>query len=103
MALVVQLPKSKGHDDEPEMGPNETALVETLRSLGEATAADAALWQMLRSLARAVDTAPAKAAIWKEYREALTHFLKETDDADDSLEKATEALRSASEVGHSKK
>lgn len=79
-----------------EMGANEKALVTTLHALGEETAADGARYQMLRSLAKAVDGAPTKAALWKEYREALNDFKKDAADAaDKSLERALEALRSA--------
>lgn len=85
-----------------DMGPNEAALSRTLGSFGQMEDADAARWQMLRSLARAVDTAPTRAALWTEYREALSDLMKEARDADSSLEQALEALRSAASVGDSK-
>lgn len=79
-----------------EMGPNEAALVKTLAAMGEADDLEGARYQMLRSLAKAVDAAPTKAALWKEYREALNDFKKDAADAaDKNLERAFEALRGA--------
>lgn len=83
------------------MGANEAALTETLGALGDVADADRARYQMLRSLAKAVDETPGKAALWKEYREALNDFKKDAADAaDSSLERAIEALRGASKVGN---
>ena len=89
-------------EDETKMGPNERALVKTLDAMGQEEDTDAARWQMLRSLAKAVDLAPTRAALWAEYREALSELKKDAADADSSLDVAIEALRSASALGHTK-
>lgn len=83
-------------------GPNEQALEATLQVMGREEDVDAARFQMLRSLAKAVDCDPTKAALWKEYREALTDLMRDADDADKGLEEALDALRSASEMGNAK-
>lgn len=86
--------------EEPDnRGPNERALMTTLAAFGHPEDADAARWQMLRSLAAGVDAAPTRAALWAEYREALSELMKDAANADRSLEDAVAALSRASEVG----
>lgn len=72
-------------------GSNLRALNRTARKLDLADA-DAGLLELARSLARAVDADPCSecgagqnAALWKEYRAALTDLMEAgaTDDADD--------------------
>lgn len=104
--VVLELKQGQGQPaptapPEDEIGPNEAALLKTLEALGREEAIDAARNQMLRSLAKGVDLAPSKASLWAEYRQALTDFMKEADDADDSLAAAFEALRGDAEVGNS--
>lgn len=82
-------------ETEELLGPNESALVRTLSTLGPESDGDAARYQLLRSLARAVDTAPTRAALWAEYREALNDLKRDMEDGDEGLEKAVEALRQA--------
>lgn len=79
-------------------GPNERSILQTLEVFGPEEAIDAARYQMLRSLARAVDANPDKASLWSEYREALSELMKDANDADSSLDEAFQALRSAPEV-----
>jgi hypothetical protein len=61
-------------------GPNRAALDATLREI-EREVPDV-LVQMLRSLADAVDAEPAKASLWREYREALREVLDAHGDDD---------------------
>lgn len=96
---TTEKPGRAATDDAHVPGPNEQALVRTLTAMGREEDADAARFQMLRSLAIAVDLQPTRAALWKEYREAINDLMKEAGDADDKLTKAVEALRAASEVG----
>lgn len=88
--------------DAEEWGPNRQAVERTLLSFGRLEDPDAARWQMLRSLASAVDDNPHRAALWTEYREALSELKKDSDNGDRSLEEAFEALRGAAEVGNTK-
>lgn len=82
---------------EHEPGPNERALVRTLSAMGHESDLDAARFQMLRSLAVAVDLSPTTASLWKEYREAIADLMKDADDANDSLKRALDALKEATE------
>lgn len=100
--VALASPSSQKADDAPpeqEFGPNETALLKTLEALGREEPIDAARHQMLRSLAAAVDSKPERAALWEQYREALTDLMKDVKDGDSGLAAAIEALRSAAEVG----
>jgi len=96
----------KTSPEEPEKGPNEVAIEKTLEAMGQPAPADAARFQMLRSLARAVDSAPFKAALWTEYREALSDLKTDLQDGDKGLEEAVaalkEAARGAPSVGNAK-
>lgn len=87
-------------------GPNEAAITKTLEAMGKPAPSEEARFQMLRSLARAVDAAPFKAALWTEYREALSDLKNDLADGDKSLDEAVEALRvaarSAAKVGDPK-
>lgn len=85
--------------DDPSWGDNERALMRTLRALGPPSDEEAARRTMLQTLARAIDSAPTKAALWKEYREALSDLMKEASDDDRSLKEAIAALDSAAKVG----
>jgi Spy/CpxP family protein refolding chaperone len=58
-----------------------------LRRLGRIENVDAAAVQALRSMARALDEDPSRAALWRQYREALKELT-----ADDSDRSADEAL-----------
>jgi hypothetical protein len=71
--------------------------------LGREEDVDAAQRQMLRSLAKAVDDAPTKAALWEQYREALADLKRDIDNGDEDLRAAVEALRSVTPVGDPKK
>jgi hypothetical protein len=62
-----------------------------LRRLGRLERIDAAAVQMLRSMARALDQDPGRAALWREYREALRE-LTAHDDADGSFDEAVAGL-----------
>ena len=84
----------------PAKGPNEKALHKTLAALGHPMDSDAARYQLLRSLAAAVDLRPDRAGLWSEYREALADLTKDTNDADRSLDEAREALDRAAKVGN---
>lgn len=86
-------------EEDEKQGPNEKALMRTLRAMGREEDIDAARYQMLRSLAKGVDLAPTRAALWAEYRAAISDLMKDADDADEKLAAAVEALRSAAEVG----
>jgi hypothetical protein len=84
--------------DGPEsetLGANERAVLRTLRSLGRTEDEHAAQFQMLRSLAAAVDATPTRAALWNAYREALSDLEKDLPAGDNDLEKAKDALRSS--------
>lgn len=75
-------------------GPNRRALDRTLRGMD----LPRAVVQMLRSLADAVDAEPKKAALWREYREALREALVQKEEADAAATLAE--LRSVPAVGN---
>lgn len=83
--------------DSETQGPNEKAVLRTLRALGVTPETDAARFQLLRSLAAAVDATPTKAALWTAYSQALSDLTapRQGSDGDQSLKEAEEALRSA--------
>jgi hypothetical protein len=58
-----------------------------LRRLGRIERVDAAAVQALRSMAFALDEDPSRAALWRQYREALRELT-----ADDSDRSVSEAL-----------
>jgi len=62
-----------------------------LRRLGRLEKVDAAVVQAVRSMARALDADPLRAALWREYREALRELTAD-DDAGGSFEEAVAAL-----------
>lgn len=98
----VETVKSDKGDPAGPMGANEKALMTTLEAAGPPEGTDAARYQMLISLSRAVDAAPTRAALWEQYRSALAEWMKDLNDADRSLEDAVEALRRAAEMGDTK-
>ncbi len=73
---------------------NRRALEETLAHLD----VEPAVAQMLRSLAEAVDADPRKAALWREYREALMRALEDDGDTDDEFAGFVAALRGDTQV-----
>lgn len=86
------------------MGNNVSELGRTiaqLRELGRLEKIDAARVQMVRTMARALDENPQNAALWRQYREALSDVLEADDDADSSLAAALAQIRGATEVGDS--
>lgn len=81
---------------------NAAELERTLAALelaGRLEEIDAAAVQMLRSLAAAIDANPEKAALYREYREALGEVRAAGDDSDDSLTQALAAIRGAAPMG----
>jgi hypothetical protein len=72
-------------------GPNRAALERTLRQLDGMPEVSV---QMLRSLADAVDVEPTRAALWREYREALREVLADRE-RDEGLEELLGELRGA--------
>jgi hypothetical protein len=86
----------------PKKSTNAAALEKTLDSMytaGLLEGVDAAHVQMLRSLAAACDTQPGKAALWREYREALGEVRAAGDDADDDLSGLLTQIGGAASVG----
>ena len=51
-----------------------------LRRLGRVERVDAAVVQALRSMAAALDEDPARASLWRQYREALRELTADDDD-----------------------
>jgi hypothetical protein len=51
-----------------------------LRRLGRIEKIDAAVVQALRSMAFALDEDPSRAALWRQYREALRELTADDDD-----------------------
>jgi hypothetical protein len=84
-----------GASEESLPGPNEKAALRTLQALGVTEDRDAARFQMIRSLAAALDATPTRASLWTAYREALADLAKDDGHGDQSLKEAAEALRSA--------
>ena len=81
---------------------NAAALEKTLAvmtSTGRIEDIDAAAVQALRSMAAALDKDPTKAALWREYLDALAEVRRANDDADSGLADALEEIRSAAKVG----
>jgi hypothetical protein len=68
-----------------------------LRRLGRIEKLDAAAVQAVRSMARALDEDPSRAALWRQYREALRELT--ADDTDDLS--AAAAAELFAEVGDS--
>lgn len=87
-------PALKAVPAEPEHGANRAAIERTLAVLGSSPMDDAQ-YQMLRTLADAVDTYPTRATLLKEYREALYELRRGADDANDGLEQALDELTKA--------
>lgn len=85
----------------PTGGRNTDALTRTLSELermGRLEPVDAARVQALRSMAVALDGDASNAALWRQYREALTE-LRADDDADDSFAQALAQIRGATPMG----
>lgn len=81
---------------------NAQALEETLSILSNTKRiedVDAAAVQALRSMAWALDEDPSKAALWREYLNALAEVRRADDDADGGLNDALAQIRSAAALG----
>ena len=78
-------------------GRNLRALNRTLKTVGGFGDQDAAALELVRSLARAVDGSPGRAALWEQYRAALKELL--ADDRGDEFEKLLPSLNSGAAVG----
>lgn len=81
---------------------NALALEKTLECLTatrKVEDVDAAAVQALRSMAAALDEDPTKAALWREYRDALSEVRRADDDADAGLADALKEIGSASPMG----
>lgn len=64
------------------MGDNVSELGRTiaqLRAMGRVEPVDAAQLQMLRSMARELDSDPRNAALWRQYREGLKDLTSHDD------------------------
>lgn len=75
---------------------NEGAVAETLDAMAAAgllEPADAALVEMVRRLAAAVDADPANASLWREYRSALSELRELADGGTDAFAELIESLR----------
>lgn len=83
------------------MSTNVEALEETLQCLAgtrRIEAADAAQVQALRSMAAALDADPSKAALWREYLDALAE-VRRTDDDAGKLDELIAEIGGAAPVG----
>lgn len=81
---------------------NAVALEETLQCLtdsGHIETVDAAAVQALRSMAATLDDDPSKAALWREYLDALSEVRRADDTADSGLADALAKIRGAAPVG----
>lgn len=81
---------------------NAEALEKTLTCLAatrKVEDVDAAAAQALRSMAAALDADPTKAALWREYLDALSEVRRADDDADAGLADALKEIGSASPMG----
>lgn len=75
------------------MGNNASELGKTiasLRRMGRFEKVDAARLQAVRTMARALDSDPQNAALWRQYREALKELT--ADDSNDSVDAALKAV-----------
>jgi hypothetical protein len=72
-------------------------MVQSLRDLGRLEPIDDARVVAFIELARAVDSKPTDASLWKQYRDAEV-ALRETDNADDPLADLFAALRDSSDT-----
>ena len=73
-------------------------MLDILKGLGRIEDIDAARVQVVRSLAEHVDRFPKNAQLWRVYRDAIEDLLSQDDRANDDLEKALAAIRSASPI-----
>lgn len=83
---------------------NAQALEKTLTCLsdtGKVEDVDAAAVQALRSMAAALDEDPTKAALWREYLDALSEVRRADDTANSGLDDALAKIRGAAAVGDS--
>lgn len=81
---------------------NASALEKTLSAMancGRIEDIDAAAVQALRSMAATLDDDPSKAALWREYLNALAEVRRADDDADASLNGLLAEIGSAAPVG----
>lgn len=83
---------------------NAAALEATLNRLADAghieEGIDDASVQALRSMARALDDDPSKAALWREYRDTLAEVRRRDDNAIDDLKDAIAEIDGAAEMGN---
>lgn len=81
---------------------NIAALEKTLSAMancGRIEDVDAAAVQALKSMAEALDDDPSKAALWREYLNALAEVRRADDDADARLNKLLQEIGSSAPVG----
>lgn len=81
---------------------NVQALEQTLTCLTatrKVEEVDAAAVQALRSMAAALDADPTKAALWREYLDALSEVRRADDDANSGLADALAKVRGAAPMG----
>jgi hypothetical protein len=71
-----------------------------LQDLGRIEDVDSAQLQALRSMAAALDADPTKAALWREYLDALSEVRRADDDANSGLADALAKVRSAAPMGN---
>lgn len=86
----------------PKKLTNAQALEQTLKCLTDTRKVedvDAAAVQALRSMAAALDDDPTKAALWREYLNALAEVRHADDDANSGLADALKKIGSASPMG----
>lgn len=82
---------------------NAAALEETLKCLTDThqiETVDAAAVQALRSMAATLDDDPSKAALWREYLNALAEVRRADDSADSGLADALEKIQRAASLGN---
>lgn len=84
------------------MSKNVHALEQTLKCLkdaGRIEDVDSAALQALRSMAAALDEDPSKAALWREYLNALAEVRRANDDAGSGLDALLKEIGSTAPVG----
>lgn len=82
---------------------NAAALEKTLSAMancGRIEDIDAAAVQALRSMAATLDDDPSKAALWREYLNALAEVRRADDSADSGLADALKKIGSAAPLGN---
>jgi hypothetical protein len=82
---------------------NVSALEETLQCLtdsGHIETVDAAAVQALRSMAASLDDDPSKAALWREYLNALAEVRRADDNANSGIDDALAKIAGAAPLGN---